>query len=103
MSASFSFKAKLWVYDGKAAWHFVTLPKQTALDIKTLTNNDVLPRRGFGSVKVRVTCRGTSWDTSLFPDAKSGSYLLPISKNARKMVNMQAGETIDFKITLLLI
>lgn len=102
-NASFSFTATIWLYDGKAAWHFVTLPTQTAHDIKMLTKDDILPKRGFGSVKVRVSCRGISWDTSLFPDSKSGSYLLPISKNIRIKTALSGGDEAEFKIILLLI
>lgn len=101
MNASFSFVAKLWLYSGKGAWHFVTMPKQTALDIKTLTNNDLLPRRGFGSVKVRVTCRGVSWDTSLFPDSKSDSFLLPISKMIGMKTDLKVDDEAQFKIIVL--
>ena len=101
MNASFSFVAKLWLYSGKGAWHFVTLPKQTAQEIKLLTNGDFLPKRGFGSVKVRVTCRDVSWDTSLFPDSKSGSFLLPISRKIRNETDIKVDDEVQFKIIVL--
>ncbi|NYD79274.1 DUF1905 domain-containing protein [Arthrobacter cupressi] len=52
-------------------------------------------RRGFGSVKVTATVAGTSWDTSIFPDSKSGSYLLPVKRSIRMAAGLREGDSVE--------
>jgi hypothetical protein len=40
-------KAKVWLYPGQAAWHFVSVPKKTASQIKRLYAG---LERGWGSL-----------------------------------------------------
>ena len=92
-----AFTAELWLTEGDASWHFVTLPEELTDDIAQAT-----PRRpGFGSVRVEVTIGGTTWTTSLFPDSKRGSYLLPVKKQVRTAEGLDAGD--DVTVTLQLI
>ena len=65
------------MHNGSGPWHFVTLPIDQADEIDELT---MLTVRGFGSVRVVVTIGATTWSTSIFPDTKAGSYVLPIKK-----------------------
>ena len=55
-------------------------------------------RRGFGSVPVSVTIGETNWDTSIFPDSKSGTFILPVKAKVRKDEDIEAGETVEFEI-----
>lgn len=91
-----NFTARLWVYPGKAAWYFVTLPKKQAKQIRFFQ-----PKRiGFGSVKVQVTIGETTWKTSLFPDKKSGSYHLPIKAAIRKQEKLQPDDRLQMSLLL---
>lgn len=94
----FKFNAKLWLYHGEGAWVFVTLPKDISHDIRVVIKN--MPRRGFGSLKVNVEVDGVSWDTSIFPDSKSKSYILPIKKDIRKKASISVGDTCEFKVQI---
>ena len=97
MDASFEFSAELWEWDARdASWVFVTLPAELAEDIRDLS----LPRRGFGSVKVTVRCRATEWRTSVFPDSRSGSYVLPVKKAVRTKEKLEIGEPVDFEVSI---
>ena len=91
MSNLFKFKGTVWVYGGNASWYFVTLPKHQAKILKTLSDY----RRGFGSIKVLVILNGDKWLTSLFPDTKSESYLLPLKKEIRTKHAIEDGMEID--------
>lgn len=71
----------------------MTLPKDKATEIKALTGS--LRRNGFGSVKVAVSIGGIQWWTSIFPDSKSNSYLLPIKKEIRNKLNVNAGDVLN--------
>ena len=81
MNPRFTFKSEIWLWDGKGAWHFITVPKDVSEQIKGFQAD--MPRKGFGSVPVKVTIGKTSWKTSIFPE-KKGTYLLPIKKDVRK-------------------
>jgi hypothetical protein len=97
MSVQYSFEARLWMYPGDAAWFFITLPKTYAKEIK-----GIVPRgRGFGSVRVNATIGKEAWKTSLFPDSKSGSYVLPVKKAIREKNNLQAGVMVRVGLELL--
>lgn len=92
MTASYRFSAELWRYDGASAWHFITLPFDEADEIDERTPH---LQRGFGSVKVRVRIGGTTWDTSLFPDTKRESFILPVKKPVRLAEGLAAGDVVE--------
>lgn len=95
----FNFKAKLWMWSGENSWHFVTLPKKGVQEIREIAS--LRPRRGFGSMRVLVNVGTSEWQTSIFPDSESGSYLLPIKKQIRKKEKLVAGDSVKISITLI--
>jgi hypothetical protein len=96
--ATYKFSAELWQYPGYAAWYFVTLPKDVSHEIKIITDSGV--RRGFGSVKVKAKIGQSSWGTSIFPDKKSNSYLLPVKKAVRIAENVNTSDILTVEIAL---
>lgn len=93
---SISSRAKVWLYSGdKAAWHFLTLPKRVA---KKLVASFKQPRRGWGSIPVIVAIGKSQWKTSVFPDSKTQSFVLPIKAKVRKAEGIEHGNTISFTI-----
>ena len=74
-SKQYEFKAKVWVYNGPTPWHFVTLPKNIAAEIKLFHSGLA---KSFGTISVLATICQTPWKTSIFIDTKSGSYVLPL-------------------------
>jgi hypothetical protein len=94
-SDAFSFTAEIWLWKGDAAWHFISLPTYIADEIANLV---VGQTRGFGSVRVEVTSSDIQWTTSIFPDKKSGTYILPIKKDVRRQLKCSAGD--EMKVTL---
>ena len=86
--SAFEFEASLWRWRSNAAWHFVTLPHDVADDLEELS---ALARRGFGSVRVEVTVGSTTWKTSVFPDAKAASYVLPVKRAVRDAESLVEG------------
>jgi hypothetical protein len=95
----FSFKAKLWMWSDENSWHFVTLPKKNVQELREIAQ--LQPRRGFGSMRVYVSVGTSEWQTSIFPDSKSGSYLLPIKKPIRKKEKLTAGDFVKATIRLI--
>ncbi len=92
------FRAELWRHHGDAAWHFVTLPFAVADDIAELV--DGRTARGFGSVRVHVRVGATAWDTSVFPDSKARSYVLPVKKSVRTAERLDDGSAVTVELDL---
>lgn len=89
---TYTTKGKVWVYTADTgAWHFVHVDKKVSDEIKEKTK---AKRRGFGSVKVKATIGKSSWETSLFPSARDGVYLLPIKASIRKQEGIFEGDTV---------
>ena len=87
---------KVWLYPGESAnWHFVTLTKKVGQEIK---ENFGKTARGFGSLPVEVTIGTTVFKTSIFPDKRLGSYLLPLKAKVRKIEDIEADEPVTFTI-----
>lgn len=94
---NYKFKSQVWLYSGIAAWHFVTIPEALSKKIKSTFAG---LERGFGSLPVQVTISGSAWRTSIFPDKKAGSYLLPLKAMIRKKESIKAGQTITVSIKI---
>ena len=94
----FSFTAKVWEHEGTGSWHFVSLPDDEADDIEEMFGGNA---RGFGSLRVDVTIGSTRWQTSIFPDAKRRTYVLPVKKAVRTAERLIAGS--DAAIELVVI
>jgi hypothetical protein len=94
---TFEFAAPLWRYPGADGWHFVSLPPEISTDITDITAGI---RRGFGSVRVAVTVGSTSWRTSIFPDSKTGAYLLPVKKAVRVAERLDVGDQVKVQLQI---
>ena len=93
---TFRFTARLWIHDG-GSWYFATVPPVIAAAIDLLQAEE---RRGFGSRRVHVTIGATSWDTSIFPDAATTSYVLPVKKAVRTAERLGEGDDAEITIEL---
>ncbi len=96
--AHFEFSAELWEHDGPAAWFFISVPDDVADDIDERFAHRAA---GFGSIRVQVTIGGSRWRTSLFPDTKRATFLLPVKKAVRKAEGIDAGATVDVELDVL--
>ena len=92
----FTFTAEVWEHDGEGSWHFLSLPEDEADEIDALAR----PGAGFGSVRVEVTIGATTWSTSVFPDRKRRTYVLPLKKAVRRAEGLEAGTTARVELVL---
>ena len=97
MKKSFTFHEPLWQYPGKGSWHFITLPEATAREVDFYFGH---LRKGWGSLPVHAQIGEVVWETSIFPDKKSKSYLLPVKVAVRKRAQLKAGVSIDVQVTI---
>lgn len=97
VAASYSFKAGLWRYPGEAGWHFLTLPADVADDIRARSSGH---SKAFGLVKVAAEIAGHAWQTSLFADTGTGTYLLPVKKDIRAKAEISDGDEVAVHLSL---
>jgi hypothetical protein len=90
----YTLRGRVWLYPGEAAWHFVNVSKAVSQELKETFGGG----KGFGSLPVKVTVGQTSWQTSIFPDKKSGVYLLPIKAEVRKKERITDGTMLSYTI-----
>jgi uncharacterized protein DUF1905 len=84
------FDAELWLWDARRTdtWVFVSLPASQSEEIRDLVGG---LRRGFGSVRVRVTIGSSTWVTSIFPGSQAG-YVLPVKRPVRVAEALDVGD-----------
>jgi len=95
-----TFDAELWIWDARRddSWTFVSLPRDASEEIRDLTGG---VRRGFGSVRVRVTVGASTWKTSIFPDSARGCFVLPVKRAIRQAEALDAGDKATVTVELI--
>lgn len=98
MSSTYKFSGELFLASAEAAWVFVALPSSDSDEIL-----DVVPLcAGFGSVRVAAKIGATEWMTSLFPSKELGTYVLPVKRPVRDQEKVDAGDTVEVELRLVL-
>ena len=87
----------LWQWS-RGKMFFITLPEDASDEIAEATQGAT---RGFGSVRVEVTCGSTTWRTSLFPSTSDGAYVLPMKKSVREAEGLAEGSTAHLRVRIL--
>jgi hypothetical protein len=96
---TYEFDAELWLWDARKAdsWTFLSVPPEFADEILEIAGPY---SRGFGSVRVEVSLGGSVWRTSIFPDSRARTYVLPVKKAIRHAEKVGAGDTVAVRLTL---
>jgi uncharacterized protein DUF1905 len=94
-----NFTAELWLHSGKGGWTFITLPKDSADQIRFYTGTR--KGRAWGMIKVKARIGSSEWSTTIWPDKASGSFLLPVKVAVRKKENIAAGDDAEVSLTVL--
>lgn len=98
MTGTFAFDATVWEHEGSGAWYFVSLPEDVADEVAERAAGRT---RGFGSVRVEVTIGASTWRTSLFPDGRRGTYVLPVKRAIRTAEGLADGSRAGVVLWLL--
>ncbi|TPW71690.1 DUF1905 domain-containing protein [Schumannella sp. 10F1B-5-1] len=94
----FEFEAQLWRWEVRREdWGFVSVPEEASAEIRELS--EVLPPRGFGSVRVEVMIGATRWRTSIFPNGDL--YSLPIKGAVRRKHSLEIGDLTTVHLSVL--
>ncbi len=97
-SNQFSFEGTVWEHVGASAWFFVSVPEPITDDIDEMFGHRAA---GFGSLRVEVMIGATTWKTSIFPDAKRGTFVLPIKKAVRVAEGLTEGTVASVRLEVL--
>lgn len=95
----YSFTAEVWEQEGPGRWHFVSLPEDVADEIEAVTAPPTTAK-GFGSIRVEVAIGESRWATSIFPDTKRGTYVLPVKKAVRQAEGLHDGSPAIVELTI---
>jgi len=99
MDPTFTFSTELTPWEAtQATWVFATVPKEESEEIADIVPN----RRGFGSIRVRARIDHVEWRTSVFPDSKSGCFVLPVKKAVRTKAKVDLGDVVELELDILI-
>ena len=93
----YEFTAKPFFLHGEDAcgWHFVSLPKELAKEIRRHHKSQ---EEGWGRMKAVVKVGGSEWRTSIWFDTKHDTYLLPIKAEIRKREKIGVDKDVEVTI-----
>lgn len=102
LELAFTFTEPCWLWQSdKAAWHFVTVPKNYSEEIKFFSENHCGKRKGWGAVRVTAHIGDCEWKTSIFPSKTHEAYILPIKQAIRKQAQIGTGQTVTVSLNIL--
>jgi len=93
----YSFSAKLWSYNVKGGWFFISLPANISKEIREHLK---WQEEGWGRMKAFATIKEIEWDTAIWFDKKLDTYLLPVKKNIREKANLKLDDIIAVSIII---
>jgi hypothetical protein len=93
------FRGEVWEHSAEepGSWHLVRLPAEVAEDIAL----EAGPREGFGSIRVEARIGSTTWRTSLFPEAATATFVLPVKRSVRQAEGLHAGAICDVAVDVM--
>ena len=94
---NYDFSGHLWRDNLPNGWHFITLPEALSKFIRKAHGNN---ESGWGRLKVEAKIGEVSWNTSIWFDSKSGSYLLSIKAGVRKKSQLKAGKLVFVELNI---
>ncbi len=100
LELEFSFTEKCWLWQGKGAWHFISVPQNHSEEIKFFTDSHFGKRRGWGAVKVTVRIDKSEWQTSIFPSTSLNAYILPLKQEIRKKEKIAVDSAVKVQLSI---
>jgi hypothetical protein len=97
MTFRYEAECEVWAYPGKAGWHFVSLPTDLTAPLKHVRGGQ---GSAWGSMRVEATIGASTWRTSLFPDTRSGAFLLPLKAEIRRRERLSAGDRVRVTVEI---
>jgi hypothetical protein len=80
-------------HSSQAGWFFLTVGGAAADDIRARSQ-----KGGFGSVRVLAQLGSSTWETSVFPEPGSATYLLPLKAEIRRREGLEDGDVATVRL-----
>ena len=94
----YKLRSKVVVWPGEqGAWHMMHVDAKKSAEMRKAHG---MVKRGFGSIPVVAKIGKTSWDTSIFYDKRSLTYVLPLKLKVRQTESLSEGDTISYTLTI---
>ena len=85
----YQFTAAIWKYSSpKGGWYFVSLPIEMSSEIR---ENLKWQEEGWGRLKATAKISHTEWETAIWFDTKTKTYLLPLKADVRRKEKLEIG------------
>lgn len=91
----YDFSSELWQHSPEGGWVFVSLPTSMSKEIR---DNLQWQEEGWGRMKVAAVVGSIEWNTAIWFDTKSNTYLLPVKADIRKRGHFELGQTLTVSI-----
>ena len=91
----YQFSAKTWQHASPGGWHFVSMPKEIAKEIREALQSE---EEGWGRLKAMAEIGNSQWSTAIWFDTKWNTYLLPLKAEIRKKEDIQPGKVVEVSI-----
>ncbi|TDW17711.1 GNAT family N-acetyltransferase [Kribbella kalugense] len=88
------FIGEIIEWRGPAPYYFVPVPEQESDALRAAAS---AANYGWGLVPIHARMGSVEWKTSLWP--KDGEYLLPLKDAVRKPAGLDAGDTVEVRLT----
>ncbi|MBI4138921.1 DUF1905 domain-containing protein [Candidatus Uhrbacteria bacterium] len=79
------------------AWRFAYIPQELSAEIKKKIS---AVKKGWASLPVTAKLGVSTWKSSIFPDSKSSTYVLPLKLQLRKKEKINDGDTVRITVRL---
>ena len=94
----YRLRSKVVVWPGEqGAWHMMHVDAKKSAEMRKAHG---MVKRGFGSIPVVAKIGKTSWDTSIFYDKRSGTYILPLKLKIRQAESLSEGDSVSYTLTI---
>ncbi len=94
---NYKFSANLWKDTSSGGWVFVSLPKNISKEIR---DNLKWQEEGWGRMKASASIKNVEWDTAIWFDTKTDTYLLPVKAVIRKKAHLELNDLINVSISI---
>ncbi|WP_188374164.1 DUF1905 domain-containing protein [Winogradskyella haliclonae] len=91
----YTFSSKLWKSNGNGGWYFMSLPELMSKEIRTHLQ---WQEEGWGRLKANAKIKNLQWETAIWFDTKTKTYLLPIKAVIRKKLNLEIDNLLEVEI-----
>ena len=97
LKIQYRFWAEPWKYQGPNGWHFVSLPQKLSKEIRENFRSE---EQGWGRLPASAKIGNTLWESAIWFDTKSNTYLLPLKADVRKKEKLAIGKRVRVTVAL---